>query len=207
LRRARTSDVRDVVVFDINKHYVLRKPYPFFKEMSSQEFSDKFSVVKQRADGLCLFHCIAYGRREDTRGSQAAAEREEFLRRYRERFKGRREFIPMMGIGSDEEWDDMERRVEHPGEDGKFPNHFAIFMAQEIFNIVIYVWSKITQRTYQVTLGPLAKTDVESPRFILHLLHDREGLHYDVLTPKREYVTPRDTPLTISQNISEYVEL
>jgi hypothetical protein len=174
--------------------------------MSSREFAQKFEVVKMIGDGLCLFHCIAYARRQDTRHSQASAERDRLLRRYREEFKGRRNFIPMMRVGTEEEWDDMERRVEDPTGPYGYPNHLAIYLAQEIFNIIIYVWSKQTQRKYEVTLGPLEKTSVEDPRFVLHILHDKQRLHYDVLVPRREYVAPiADHPATVETNDTECV--
>jgi hypothetical protein len=158
--------------------------------MSAQEFRAKFQMVKMIGDGLCLFHCIAYGRRQDKRSSHAKAERDEFLRRYRERFKGRRDAYKILGMASDEEWDDMERRVQNPSGEHGFPNHFAIYMAQEIFNIIIYVWSKRSQRQYAVSLAPSPQTTVTDPRFTLHLLHDQELLHYDVLLPRWDYVQP-----------------
>jgi hypothetical protein len=178
------------VTNDVNGHYSLRKPYPFFKSMTSLEFREKFQTIKMIGDGLCLFHCIAYARREDTRQSQASVERDKFLRRYRDSFKGRRDTIPMMRMAPESEWDDMERRVEDPTGPAGFPNHLAIFMAQEIFNIIIYVWSKATQRTYEVTLAPSPKTSVQEPRFVLHILHNKDCLHYDVLELKRHYVVP-----------------
>jgi hypothetical protein len=112
--------------------------------MSSKEFHEKFEVSRSIGDGLCLFHTIARLRRKDYRPSYGRRERDEFLARYRQHFKGRREEHTFMRLASDKEWDDMERRVEFPDPDSGYPNELAIIMAQEVFDIILYVWADFT---------------------------------------------------------------
>jgi hypothetical protein len=93
-----------------------------------------------------------------------------------------------MRLATNAEWDDMEHRVEFPDAELGYPNELAIIMAQEVFDIVLYVWERTSQRRYEVLLAPSSYTAVVNPQFVGHLLHYRDPPHYDLLLPRWEFI-------------------